>query len=118
MNKSYGGKSPAIHPTIIKRDTGFLGPYSCILDDGQTQRLTFAETDIGPFWMSPNDRILNWHDQLEGDPLIVQRNTSELILDLHGKGVQTKGKKKMELVTLCQNNSIPITREVPKIKEG
>ena len=118
MNKSYGGKCPVVHPTIIERETGFLGPYSHILETGQTQRLTFVETDIGPFWMSTNDRILNRHDQIEGDPLIVQRNKSELILELHSKGVQTKGKNKKKLVNLCQNNSIPITCKVPKIKEG
>ena len=68
--------------------------------------------------MTPNDRILNWHDQLEGDPLIVQRNKSERILKLHSKGVHTKGKNKKELFALCQNNSIPITCEVHKVKEG
>ncbi len=53
MNKSFGGKSPPMHPTVIVGDSGFLGPYPCILEPGHTQRLTFTKTDVGPFWMTP-----------------------------------------------------------------
>jgi hypothetical protein len=71
MNKSFGGKCPAMHPTVIEREAGFLGPYTCTLEPGQTQRLMFTETDVGPFWMTPNDRILNRLDKdLDGDPLL------------------------------------------------
>ncbi|KAI2513790.1 hypothetical protein MHU86_573 [Fragilaria crotonensis] len=121
MNKSFGGKSPAMHPTVIDRESGFLGPYPRILEPGHTQRLTFTETDVGPFWMTPNERISNRLDQdLDSDPAtIIPRNKSELILELHGKGIKTKGKNKKELVVLCVNNGIPINRgDVPKIKEG
>ena len=119
MNKSFGGKCPAMHPTVIEREAGFLGPYTCTLEPGQTQRLMFTETDVGPFWMTPNDRILNRLDKdLDGDPLLVPRNKSELILDLHGKGINTKGKNKKELVALCVNNDILTNREVPRTKEG
>ncbi|KAI2490953.1 hypothetical protein MHU86_23612 [Fragilaria crotonensis] len=108
-----------MHPTIIERESGFLGPYERILEPGQTQQLVFSETDTGPFWMTPNDRILNCRDQqVDGNPLIVQRNKSELILDLHGKGISAKGKNKKELVAMCIHNDIPISRDVPKIKEG
>jgi hypothetical protein len=121
MNKSYGGKCPAMHPTVIERESGFLGPYPRILEPGQTQRLTFTETDAGPFWMTPNERILNRLDQnLDCDPATsVPRNKAELILELHGKGVKTKGKNKSELVALCLNHNIQTNRgDVPKIKEG
>ncbi len=30
-NKSFGGKSTPMHPTVIERESGFLGPYPCIL---------------------------------------------------------------------------------------
>jgi hypothetical protein len=55
MNKSFVGKSPAMHPTVIERESGFLGPYPRILEPGQKQPLMFTETDIGPFWMTPNE---------------------------------------------------------------
>jgi hypothetical protein len=79
----------------------------------------FTEEDAGPFWMGTNDCILNRHDKVvHGNPSITPRNKSELILELRGKGINTKGKNKKELVAVCINNSIPITCEVPKIKEG
>ena len=68
--------------------------------------------------MSPKDRILNCLDQNDGDPKVSQRNKDELIVDLQGKGVSTKGKNKQELIALCNNNDITITHKVTKIKEG
>jgi hypothetical protein len=118
MNKSFGGKCPAMHSTVIERESGFLGPYSRILEPGQIQQLMFNEADAGPFWMGTNDCLMYRHNQVDGNPSIAQRNKSELILELHGKGINTKGKNKKELVAVCINNSIPINCEVPKIKEG
>jgi hypothetical protein len=125
MNKSFGGKSPAMHTTIIgTRESGFLGCYPSILEPGQTQHLSFSETDIGPFWMTPDERTLNRLDQIidssdSATAKVVPKNKSELILELHGKGIKTKGKNKKELVGLCVNNSIEINRgDTPKIKEG
>ena len=126
MNKSFGGKSPAsMHATVNKRESGFLlGSYPRIIQPGQTQCLSFFEIDVGPFWMTPDERILNRLDQvLDCDPTttrtMVPRNISELILELHGKGIKTKGKNRKELVDLCINNKIPINRgQVPRIEEG
>jgi hypothetical protein len=118
MNRSFGGKCPVMHPTVIERESGFLGPYARILEPGQTQRLTFTEVDVGPFWMIPNERILSRLDQVDGDPSNVSRNKSELILELRRQGINTKGKNKKELIAICINKNIPINREVPKIKEG
>jgi hypothetical protein len=110
-----------MHPTLIERELGFLGPYPRILSPGQTQQLVFSDTDEGPFWMTQDDRIQNRFDQNDGaDPLIVQRNKSELISALHGKGITNtkKGKNNKELVAMCNSNSISIAREEPKVKEG
>jgi hypothetical protein len=51
---------------------------------------------------------MNRQNQVDGNPSIEQRNKSELILELHGIGINTKGKIKKELATVCINNSIPI----------
>ena len=57
-------------------------------------------------------------DQDDGDRSILQRNKSEFFLELHSQGINTKGKNKKELIAICMNKSIPINREVPRIKEG
>jgi hypothetical protein len=71
MNKSFGGKSPVMHTTIIgSRESGFLGFYPCILEPGQTQKLSFSDIDIGPFWMTLDKRTLNRLDLIiDSDPV-------------------------------------------------
>ncbi len=101
MNKLFGGKYPVMHPTVIERESGFLGPYARILETGQTQPLTFTEMNARPFWMTPNNCILSCLDQVDGNPSINQRTKSELILELHCQGIYTKGKK--ELIAFCIN---------------
>jgi hypothetical protein len=82
MNRSFGGKCPVMHSTVIETESGSLGPNARILEPGYKQRLTFTEVDAGPFWMTPNERILSRRDQVDGDPPSVPRNKSELVLEL------------------------------------
>ena len=49
---------------------------------------------------------------------VVERNRTELELELRGKGFSIKGKNKRELVEICINNNIAITKTVDKVKEG
>ena len=51
-------------------------------------------------------------------PIVVERNRSELELDLIGRGISTKGKNKRELVEICEQHHIAITKNEDKIKEG
>ena len=48
----------------------------------------------------------------------VERNRSELELDLQRRGISTKGKNKRELVEICEQHHIDITKNEDKIKEG
>jgi hypothetical protein len=41
-----------------------------------------------------------------------------LELDLRGRGISTKGKNKREIVEICEQHEITITKNVEKIKEG
>ena len=49
---------------------------------------------------------------------MVERNRTEVELELRGRGLSVKGKNKRELVEICNNNNIAITKAVEKIKEG
>jgi hypothetical protein len=118
MNKSFGGKAPLMRTTLIEREAGFLGPYARQLHPGQTQHLVFRESDVGPFWMTPAEKTLNRHDRVDGDLSMKERTKAELIIDLQGKGISTKGKNKEELVALCASNEIAVSKEVQKLKEG
>jgi len=48
MNKEFG-----LHNTTIKKQQGYLGPYSPILKPGDVQSMVFKSSDVGPFWMTP-----------------------------------------------------------------
>ena len=50
--------------------------------------------------------------------IVHERNRTELELDLRGLGVSTKGKNKRELVELCAQHQIAVSKNVEKIKEG
>jgi hypothetical protein len=50
--------------------------------------------------------------------ILLERNRSELELDLRGRGISTKGKNKRELVEICEQHRIATTKNVEKIKEG
>ena len=47
-----------------------------------------------------------------------KRNRSELEISLLGRGINTKGKNKRELVELCEQKQIATTKNVEQIKEG
>ena len=50
--------------------------------------------------------------------ILLERNRSELELDLRGRGISRKEKNKRELVEICEQHQITITKNVEKIKEG
>ena len=51
--------------------------------------------------------------------IVHERNrSSELEISLKGRGISTKGKNKRELVDLCKQHQIAITKNVKRIKEG
>jgi hypothetical protein len=49
---------------------------------------------------------------------IIERNRSELEVELCSKGISIKGKNKRELADLCTANNIPCNRIAEKVKEG
>ena len=50
--------------------------------------------------------------------IVHERNRSELEISLKGRGISTKGKNKRELVVLCKQNQIAVTKNAERIKEG
>ena len=51
-------------------------------------------------------------------PIVHERNRFELEISLKGRGISTKGKNKNELVVLCEQNQIAITKYDTQIKKG
>jgi len=118
MNKSFGGKCPAMRESKIECADGFLGPFQKTLEPGQTQSFIFKETDEGPVWMTPQKREACRHDVALDEFSELPRNKAEIELDLKSKGVNTKGKNKKELVALCAQHEVPIVHREQKKREG
>ena len=90
MNNGYGGAVPTMRDTIMVE--GCLGPKSPrMLQLGETQRMSFGDGDIGPFWMTPTEQKAKMNDWEE--PFKQGANTSEpkkkyeLMAELREKGV-------------------------------
>ena len=87
IRKHYGGKQPRMHNTVIENDN-FLGPYQpqCKLQVSQTQNMTFKENDIGPYYLTPQQRLEQRFDRVTGTKTI-KLTKPQLIIKLKEKGV-------------------------------
>ena len=79
--------------TKIETVQGYLGTYNSILHPGNTQCLTFLQSDQDPFWLTPTQAELCRHNVVIGTKN-TDRNRLSLTMDLLSKGFNTKGKSK------------------------
>jgi hypothetical protein len=54
MTKSFSGKQAYLHDSEVD---GYLGPYSKVLKPSDVQSMVFKESDVGPFWLTEQERI-------------------------------------------------------------
>jgi hypothetical protein len=121
MSKEYGGAQPHMRDTKIELTKGFLGPFSPRLSVGDCQSMVFKEGDDGPFWMTPQQRLLRMHDCNTENTKEGEKTKAELIQDLEAAAValpRGKHHSKLELQTFSQANAIPLRITRPVIKEG
>jgi hypothetical protein len=119
MTKNFGGKQAYLHDTLIKEVDGYLGPYPRTLKPGDVQSMVFHESDIGPFWLTAEERIKQRHDQIEVGKTVKRKlKKEELVRKLAQAGVTATGNyAKVQKLALEKN--IPITEEdLPKVKLG
>ncbi len=57
MTKSFRDKQAHLSDTVIKECDGYLGPFPKILRPSYVQSMVFKESDIGPFWLSEQERM-------------------------------------------------------------
>ena len=116
MNVSPGGAVPKMRSTIIPE----VGNYNGDFKVGDEQNLSFQDSDPGPFWLSDQDKIDTKFDTEEGPIFKKEISKSELLIELRKIGVDTTKKRflKPELITICIEKGIAISKELRKIKEG
>jgi hypothetical protein len=118
VRKEYGGKQPKMRETKIESNE-YLGPFrhELTVQVGTIQRMHFVASDIGPYWLTTEERELNRTDRPTGKKIKRFRNKRDLQKDLEAKGVTAKGAK-YELQALCKNKDIPIEEEIADVIEG
>ncbi|KAI2492116.1 hypothetical protein MHU86_22452 [Fragilaria crotonensis] len=112
MNRGYGGAQPKMRESIIKAEDAYLGMHARTLDVGSTQSFVFKPGDVGPFWMTTEERELNRHDRilppLPGNPRTRNKTIAELKAELAPLNILNERRqyRLVELQELARTNNI------------
>ncbi|KAI2498015.1 hypothetical protein MHU86_16452 [Fragilaria crotonensis] len=82
MNRGYGGAQPRMRESKIKEHDGYLGMHRRTLSVGDTQSFLFQAGDVGPFWMTNEEREANRHDRILPPPPGAPRTRNKTIAEL------------------------------------
>lgn len=123
MSKSYGGTQSRLRDARIYQEEGILGPFPRKLAVGDVQDMVFRETDDGPFWLSPTERLAKRLDSTRENTEEVREKTKAMLYDeLKARGVSLPKYKnkitKASLRDLAAANNIPLTVTTGKVDEG
>jgi hypothetical protein len=119
MSKSFGGKQTKMHDSLIKEINGYLGPYPTILKPGDYQSFVFVESDVGPFWLSQQEREEQRYDQvIQGTTTKRKLRKCELVKKLAEEGIVAAGNYNA-IAKIATERNVPIfEQDLPKIREG
>ncbi len=79
----------------IKSTYGYLGNFPSTLKEGDIQKMNFQEGDIGPFWMSPQERENKNYDKTSGKKKKCDLMIKELTEKLSKQEFTAPGRKKI-----------------------
>lgn len=82
MNTMFGGSVPKMHDTVLREANGYLGlfEHDKKLHVGDTQRMVFAASDVGPFWLTDVQREATKFD-IELPKTVEERYTMKQLRD-------------------------------------
>ena len=107
--------------TMILQEEGYLGSHSPVLKVGNVQSLVFKETDSGPWYLAPEQKELQRHDQPTGRSKFVDRSKKVLLCCLSNKGMtlqQQCGYTRKELQEFARQNGIELSEQKEVITPG
>ena len=122
MSQNYGGTQPIMRDTTIMNTIGYLGSHlPCLLDVGQVQSLVYKAEDIGPWYLSPEQRELQRHNKPTGRSRTVERSKKLLIKALTDAGVefqQNRSYTKKEFQDFARMQGIELSEQKEQIIIG
>ena len=118
MNREYGGAQRCMRDSTITN--GCLGQHNPKLAVGDIQRMVFTEDDVGPFWMTPEQRELTKYDRPTGASKTFNKKRSELIRDLKRADVELPRRRFLiaDLRTFAAQHGIATTYDQQLKEEG
>jgi hypothetical protein len=117
MTKSFGGTQRKMRNILKKREKGYLGPYRCKLNPGDTQSMVFQDTDDA-FWMSTEECENTRLDKQVQDKVKTRTlQKDELKKRLEEKGLPVRGTAK-DLIKRAEENGISSKVTMAKVVEG
>jgi hypothetical protein len=123
MAKNYGGNQSRLRDATIYQEEGILGPFPRKLSVGDVQEMVFRETDDGPFWLSPAERVARRVDTTRENTEETREKTKAALYDeLTAIGVSLPRYKniitKAALRDLAAQHNLPLTVTAGKVDEG
>ncbi|KAI2514150.1 hypothetical protein MHU86_43 [Fragilaria crotonensis] len=105
--------------TVIVQKEGYLGPFPRSLGPEDTQLLIFSSLDIGPFWMSDDEKEESRIDKHLGSTTAIQLKIPDLMLKPRENGVEDAlaGKSIRQLRSLCTQHGLSMHKSVSNLLE-
>ena len=121
MSRNYGGTQPIMRDTTIMNAAGYLGPHVPRLDIGQVQSFVFKVEDVGPWYLSPEERESQRKNKPTWRIKMVERSKKLLIEALCGAGVtfqQNRSYTKKELQDFARMHGVDLREQKEQIITG
>ena len=121
MSRTFGGAQPIMRDTVIIQADGYLGTHSPKLNVGDTQSLVFKPDDIGPWYISREQREAQRYDRPTGQSRRVERSKKLLIKALSEAGVELPEQRsytRKELQTFAKRHDVDIFEDKQQIIGG
>ena len=108
MNLHWGGKKEKMRETVVTEN----GPHRATHLAGELQCMQFIETDQGPFYLTPEQRIERKYPRETGEIKRRDKTITELLEELRLRGFRMKGRCiKEELDKIATEHNIPLQIE-------
>ena len=119
INVRHAGKQPTMRDSTLTSD--LFGPYhtsSYQLQPGMVQSMQYQETDLGPCYVPPLDRLKNKYDVHIGRTRSRNLVKSELVKNLQDAGIEKPTGCRKSLQEQCLKLGLHIKENQPVVIEG
>jgi hypothetical protein len=116
-NKNFGGCQPRMRESKVTHENIGNFPATNKIRAGEKQSMQFSDTDVGPFYLTVEQREQRRYDTKIGTKEI-PLSKDELTKNLKEVGIQNPPGTKDKLQKLSILNNLPTKKTVDKIQEG